>query len=584
MKPEAAAAPTPRSELRAGRRFLRLACDYWNNDDNKWQVRGASMLLLALTLAQVGLAVWINYWHRDLFDALEDRLPSRLLGLVLIFVVVFVLTMAVTALHMIVKRWLQLNWRQWLTGLLLDQWLAHAHHYRLQLTRGEHDNPDGRIAEDVKIATEVAIALAHSLLFSVLILGSFVDILLDVSGSAELPGTSVTVPGYMVVMAFLYAGVGSVLGLMLGRPLTRATNRLQTVEANLRFDLARVREHSEAIALTHGGPHERRRAGRLFSDVGMGWDYQTMAYLGIVSFTTGYGTLLPVFPILIAAPQYIAVVLSLGLLMQAAQAFQRLTSALSWPIDNLGEIARCRASIDRIISFHEDMKWLDRKDREDHHGENHIELHRAQRAELEIRRLHLDSADGEPLLSDFNLVVRHGERILLTGDPAVTVPLFKAVAGLWPWGRGEILLPAGRDIVFVSQHPYLHAGPLREVLAYPYLGAQYEESALHWALECAGVGWLQSRLENSEDWARVLPLRAQQRLGIARLFLQRPQWVFIEEASEAFDVRDEATMLELLHRELPNAALLNISRYGNRVGGFYNRHLRLGPPSGDAPE
>jgi putative ATP-binding cassette transporter len=276
-------------------------------------------------------------------------------------------------------------------------------------------------------------------------------------------------------------------------------------------------------------------------------------------------------------------VLSLGLLMQAAQAFQRLTSALSWPIDNLGEIARCRASIDRIISFHEDMKQLDRNDREDQYGENHIELHRAQRVELEIRRLHLDSVDGQPLLNDFNLVVRHGERILLTGDPAVTVPLFKAVAGLWPWGRGEIFLPAGRDIVFISQHPYLHAGPLREVLAYPYPGTQYEESALHWALECAGVGWLQSRLDKVEDWARVLPLRAQQRLGIARLFLQRPQWVFIEEASEAFDARDEATMLEFLHRELPNATLLNISRYGNRAGGFYHRHLRLDPPPGDPP-
>ena len=573
----------PQSVRGATRRFLRLAAGYWNNGGNKWTVRGASLLLLVLTVAQVVLAIWISYWHRDLFDALEDRSRGELLELVLVFVLIFLLTMAVTALHLAVKRWLQLDWRRWITELLLDRWLAHSHHYRLQLIGGEHDNPDGRIAEDVKIATEVAIALAHSLLFSVLILGSFVDILLSVSGSATLPGTSISVPGYMVLMAFLYAGVGSVFGLMLGRPLIRATNRLQTVEANLRFNLARVREHSEAIALMHGGPSERRHAGRLFSDVGMGWNRQTLAYLGIVSFSTGYGTLLPVFPILIAAPQYVAGIMTLGLLMQAAQAFQRLTSALSWPIDNLGEIARCRASIDRIITF---LKGMERLEREGHakngHDASRIELHRADRAELKISRLCLDNADGLPLLADFDLVVRHGERILVTGDPSVTVALFKAVAGLWPWGHGKIFLPSEQGIAFAAQRPYLHAGVLREVLAYPYFCVQYEESALHRALECAGVGWLQSRLDDSEDWARVLPLRAQQRLGIARLFLQQPQWVFIEEATDAFDVRDELVTLELLHRELPNATLLNISRHREQAGGFYSRHLELYPPDSGA--
>ncbi|MDR0702438.1 MAG: ABC transporter ATP-binding protein/permease [Azoarcus sp.] len=574
MKPETA----PRAKTGTSCHFARLAAGYWNNRGNKWKVRGATLLLLSLTLAQVGLAIWINYWNRDLFDALEDRLLSELARLAAVFALIFALTMAVTALHLHTKRWLQLDWRRWMTGLLLDQWLERSRHYRLQLIAGEHDNPDGRIAEDVKIATEVAITLVHSLLFSILILGSFIDILLSVSGSATLPGTAIAVPGYMVLMAFLYAGVGSGLGLLLGRPLVRTTNHLQTVEANLRFGLAQVREHAEAVALMHGGQCERRRAERFFADVGAGWNRQTWAYLGIVAFSTGYGTLLPVFPILIAAPQYIAGIMSLGFLMQAAQAFQRLTSALSWPIDNLGEIARCRASIDRIISFREDMKQLEREDRENGHGENRIELHRAHKAELEIRRLHLDNAVGQPLLADLNLTVRHGERILISGDPSITVALFKAVAGLWPWGHGEISLPAGRDIVFAAQRPYLHAAPLREVLAYPHTSAQYEEAAFHWALECAGIGWLQSRLDDWEDWARALPLRAQQRLGIARLFLQRPQWIFLEEAADAFDTRDERTAFELLHRELPNTALLNISRHKARTEGFYNRHLALQSP------
>jgi len=310
----------PSSPLRNGRRFSRLAAAWWNGE-RKWTVRGAVLSLVLLTVAQVALAIWINYWYGDLFDALEARALSELLGLAVLFVLIFGLTMGVTALHLHVKRWVQLDWRRWTTALLLDHWLQRAHLYRLQLSPGEHDNPDGRIAEDVRIATEVAVALAHSLLFSLLILGSFIDILLGVSGSARLPGTSIEVPGYLVLMAFVYAGVGTVLGLMLGRPLVRTTERLQRVEANLRFGLGRTREHAEAVALTRGEPFERRRAERLFEDVGRRWDRQTLAYLGIVSFSTGYGTLLPVFPILIAAPQYIAGTLMLGMLMQAAQAF-----------------------------------------------------------------------------------------------------------------------------------------------------------------------------------------------------------------------------------------------------------------------
>jgi putative ATP-binding cassette transporter len=574
MQPDAASPSTPPAVRRdAALQFARMARDYWCCE-RKWTVRGAVLSLFVLTAAQVGLVIWVSYWHRELFDALENRSLSEFLRLILTFLLIFVLTMGVTALHMHIKRWVQLDWRRWMTSLLLDEWLSHTNHYRLQFSSGEHDNPDGRIAEDIRIATEAAVGLAHSLLYSILILGSFVDILLSVSGSANLPGTEVSVPGYMVLMAFLYAGVGTVFGLVLGRPLIRSTNRLQSVEASLRFGLARAREHSEAIALMHGEPLERRSADHLFSDVGRGWDRQTLAYLGIVSFSTGYGTLLPVFPILIAAPQYIAGAMTLGLLMQAAQAFQRLTSALSWPIDNLGELARCRASIDRIVSLHEDMLSLEEQDRQKATGKTRIELQQSPHAELDMRHLRLASPSGQVLLDDFNLHVRHGERILITGDPAVTISLFKAVAGLWPWGSGVISLPAGHNMMFIPQRPFLPEGSLRSVLSYPHSAAHYTEPCLHRALECAGIAWLAPRLDDFDDWGRALPLRAQQRLGIARLFLQQPGWVFIEEATDAFDAKDEIDTLELLHHELPSATLLNISLH-NGLDHFYDRKLVL---------
>jgi putative ATP-binding cassette transporter len=538
-----------------GWQFARLTAPYWHCE-RKWRVRLAILLLVLLTVAQVALAVWTSYWNRELFDALEARSLKDLILQAVVFVLIFLLTIVVTALHLHVKRWVQLDWRQWLTRRLLDQWLSRNHSYQLQFTRGDHDNPDGRIAEDVRIATESAVALAHSLFYSILILGSFIDILLSVSGSLQVPGTGVEVPAYLVLLAFLYAGVGIALSMLFGRPLISATNRLQTMEANLRFGLGRARENAEVIALMHGEGIERHHAERLFADVGRGWNRQTLGFLGVVSFSSGYGTLLPVFPILVAAPQYIAGAMTLGVLMQAAQAFQKLTSALSWPVDNLGELARCRASVDRVVSLHKDMLLL----------EERVYLpvtHRIERRpgpvrELVLRDLSLANPDGRVLLEHLDLTVHRGERVLITGDPMVAVSLFKAVAGLWPWGDGQILLPVDQSIVFLPQYPYLPDGSLRDALSYPRPSETFSTAELRRALECAGVAWLAPRLEEADSWDRVLPLRARQRLGIARLLLHRPLWVFLEEATSAFDPAKEGCVTEVLCSELPDTTLITI--------------------------
>jgi putative ATP-binding cassette transporter len=565
MRPTAPKAP------RLSWQYARLVAPYWHCT-RKWTVRSAIAILITLTLCQVGLAIWVSFWHRALFDALEARSLDELLIQIGTFLLILVLTMLVTALHLHVKRWLQLDWRNWLTEMLLDKWLQRGHHYQLHLTPGEHDNPDGRIAEDIRIATESAIGLAHSLLFSLLILGSFIDILHSVSGSLNIPGTAILVPGYLVILAFLYAGTGTVLGLMLGRPLTRATNWLQTVEANLRFGLARAREHSEPIALMRGEVVEHRLASSLFRDVGRGWNRQTLGYMGIVTFSSGYGVLLPVFPILVAAPQYIAGAMTLGVLMQAAQAFQRLTSALSWPIDNLGELAKCRASFDRVATLYRDMLQLEELASQP--VEHRIVLRHGRASELVLKDLRLLAPDGEVLVENLNVSIRRGERILIGGDPAVTISLFKAVAGLWPWGNGEILLPDDVSIMFLPQRPFLPEGTLQNALSYPRPSDHFSTPAIHHALECAGVAWLTSRLQETDEWDRSLPLRAQQRLGIARMFLHNPAWVFIEEATDAFDPKGEDAMMQMIRRELPNATLMAIS-FHNDLDHYYTRKLIL---------
>jgi putative ATP-binding cassette transporter len=536
--------------IRFVRHVLRLAGPYWSSE-RKLKVRGMTLLLFLLTVGQVGLTVWGNYWNRELFDALEERSVRGVLVQVAVFALIFATSIGVTAAHLMVKRWLQLDWRAWLTERLIGRWMEDGRHYRLQFSAGEHDNPDQRIAEDIRIATESAIGLAHTLVYSLLTLGLLVGILWSVSGSMTLPGTSVQVPGYMVPLAFLYAGVARSWA-DARRPLVRSTNALQTRgELPLRWRAPELR----AIALA--ASRSNAAACARFAQIVRDWDRQSLAYMGIVSFSTGYGGLLPVFPILVAAPQYILGTMSLGVLMQAAQAFQRLTSALSWPVDNVGEIAHCRASADRVLSLYEDMQRLDAEARAPNH--HRIALGRSTRRCLEIQDLCIADPSGEILLEHFDAQVRRGERVLIAGDPAVTTSLFKVIGGLWPWGSGRVLLPKDGEIVFMPQRPFLPEGTLRAALCYPRPPDAFSDESIRYALECAGVAWLATRLDEHGNWEQALPLRAQQRLGFARVLLRRPPWVFMEEATGAFDPRSERLILDMLHRELPDTGILTIS-------------------------
>jgi putative ATP-binding cassette transporter len=566
--PQGSATAPSRPSLRA---LLRIAGPYWNCE-RRGKVRGATLLLFLLTIAQVGLMVWGNYWNRALFDALEQRTGRGVLVQVAVFGLIFAISIVVTAAHLMVKRWLQLDWRAWLTEQLVGRWMADGRHYRLQFSRGDHDNPDQRIAEDIRIATESAIGLAHTLVFSLLVLVMFTDILWSVSGSIKVPGTSVAVPGYMVPLAFLYALAGGLLGWMFGRPLVRTTNALQTAEATFRFGLSRARDRSEVIAFMHGEPAERQGAATRFSQVVRDWDSQSLAYLGLVSFGTAYGALLPVFPILIAAPQYIAGTMTLGLLMQAAQAFQGLTSALSWPVNNMGEIARCRASADRVLSLHEDMAQLDVDGQATMPAR--ITLDRAGDGRLVINDLCIAEPSGQVLIEHLSVSIRRGERVLVKGDPAVTGSLFKVVGGLWPWGAGRVSLPGDAQFAFVPQRPFLPEGTLRTAICYPRASDTCPDANVRHALECAGLAWLAPRLDERDDWEQVLPLRAQQRLGFARVVLLRPAWVFMDQATGAFDPKGERLILEMLYRELPDTTMVAISVHAG-LAGLHHRELVL---------
>ena len=551
-------------------RFLRLAGGYWSGSD-RWRVRLLTVVLVGLTVCQLASPLLINLWSERLFDALEQRSMDRFLAMVGLVFGIIAFNIANTILHLRIKRRLQYEWRQWLTWRLMDGWVRRGRHHQVTYLAGDHDNPDGRIAEDVRIATETAIELGLSLFYCVLLLLTFSGILWRLSGTPVLAvGTlKMAVPGYLVYVALLYAAAGTTIATLLGRPLVRTTNRRQGFEADFRFALGRVRENAQTIALLHGEAEERSRLRTLLEGVRAGWTRQTLALSNVTTFSAAYSVLSVAFPILVAAPRYIAGAITLGGLMQTAQAFQQTASALTWPIDNLPSAAQLRASVERILGLYDALERLDAEPA----GAGRIFVERGAMPMLAFRALSIAEPDGRPVIAPFDAEVAPGDRVLISGDPGAAARLLRAVARAWPWGGGSILLPADARIFVLPRRPYLPGGPLRAALSYPAAPATVGDAEAVTALARVGLGHLAGRLdETDEGWKQMLPLGEQQRLGFARLLVRRPEWVFLEDSTDALDPAGEDEMFRLLGRELPRATVLTI---GNRAALELHHRRRM---------
>ncbi|AWK90078.1 ABC transporter ATP-binding protein/permease [Azospirillum thermophilum] len=542
------------------RRFIDLAGGYWAGEE-KWKVRLLTVALLVLTVGQVVVPVMINLWSEKLFDALEQRSMDRFFTMIGAVGVIILFSIVNTFLHLRVKRRLQLGWRRWLTRKVLDGWLARGRQHQVTYLPGDHDNPDGRIAEDIRIATEMAIDLGHSLTYCVILLISFTNILWMLSGTVAVTvwDTELSVPGHLLFIALIYAAIGTSIAWVVGQPLVRAVNRRQGYEADFRFGLARIRENAQPIALLHGETAERGRLVRLFEGVRLGWHGQTVALGHMMLFSATYSVLSAAFPILVAAPRYIAGTISLGVLMQTAQAFQQTVGALSWPIDNLPRAAEWKASVERVLSLQDALRQLDDEvcGDADHIVVERSDVHRS----LCFHQTSISDPDGKRILLPFDLEVHRGDRVLIVGDPVAAIRLFRAVAGVWPWGSGRIALPAHTRVFFMPERPYLPHDTLRAVLSYPGPITLEGNDVAAAALARVGLAHLIRRLDDTDSWDSVLAVPEQQRLGFARLLIRRPDWIFIEDATDSLDPASEEELLELLEQELPTATLLTIGSH-----------------------
>jgi len=543
---------------------------YWSSED-RWAAWGLLLVVVALTLGMVYISVLFNQWNNTFFTALQDRNNTVFLQQLIRLSWLVGLTILLAVYQIYLNQMLEIRWRRWLTDRYLRAWLAKGVYYRMQLVAGETDNPDQRIAEDVHLLISNTLALLIGGLRALVTFVAFVAILWGLSGTltVALGGFSVALPGYMVWAAFLYALTGTWLTHWIGRPLVRLNFDKQRCEADFRFGLVRFRENTEGVALYGGEADEFRGFRERFEAVATNWWDIMRRQKRLTYFTASYQQAAWIFPSLVAAPRYFKGELTLGGLIQTIGAFSQVQASLSFFVDSYKQIAEWCSVVERLSGFE---RALDRVRIQAATGDG------VRRADGDARHLTVEGVDlhlpdGQPLLADVNLSLLRGDTVLLGGGSGSgKSTLLRAIAGIWPFGRGEIRTPHDSRVLFLPQKPYLPIGTLREVVSYPMPTCGVGDVTLSEALEAVGLPELAGRLDEAGHWALQLSPGEQQRIAFARALVQRPDWLFLDEATSAVDEATEARLYRLVRERLAGTTVFSVGHRAT-LRPFHSRQL-----------
>jgi vitamin B12/bleomycin/antimicrobial peptide transport system ATP-binding/permease protein len=556
------------------RRAWQLTYPYWQSEE-KVRAWGLLILIVVLNLFAVYLSVLFNDWYQRFYDALEKKSSVAFWKEMLSFSWLAVLWMIVSVYRVYVQQVLEMRWRNWLNANFLAKWLSDRAYYGMQLMGTTADNPDQRIAEDLKLFTSMTLGLTLGVLSAVVTLISFVGILWAVSGplNVSFGGLSFTIPGYMVWACVGYAAIGSLITHWVGKPLIGLNFAQQRYEANYRFGLVRVRENAESIALYGGETSERSNLLTHFNDVLTNWWSLVRVQKRLGWFTFGYGQAAVIFPFLLAGSRYLSGAISLGTLMKIQSAFGEVKGALSWFVENYGNIAPWKASVDRLLSFQDSIAQV-RAKTQDAQG---IQVDASNDGKVAVDDVTLALPDGRAIARNLTLDVAAGERLLLTGDSGTgKSTLFRAIAGIWPFGRGRVSRPDGKRTLFLPQKPYLPIGALRDTVSYPGKPGEFSDAQIVDALRACKLEGFITRLDEQQHWGQLLSPGEQQRLAFARALLHKPDWLFMDEATSALDEATEKEMYRLLNEHLPNSTFVSIAHRPN-VAAFHTRRIEIAP-------
>lgn len=552
-----------------------LSLPYFKSEE-KWKARALLGAIIALNLGFVYTLVLFNEWNRFFYDALQEKNYPVFIEQLVRYTVLAFIYVIIAVYKFYLTQQLEMRWRAWMTRHYMKRWLDHQVFYHLELTRyaglkaeQSPDNPDQRMQEDLNLFTTRTVGLSMELLNALVTFVSFVGILWTLSGafSFNWGGHEFDIPGFMLWVAILYCGVGTVLTHYVGRKLIPLNYEQQRREADFRHHLVRVREYSEAIALDRGEKVENQQLNLRFDHVLRNYLQLIDAKKRLTIFTSTFYQASAVFPFLVAAPRFFSGAIQLGEMMQIASAFNRVQDSLSWFIDNYDNLAAWRATTDRLTHFETAITAASRA--------APLQYERGNDSGLQVSNLSLDLPTGERLLAHTELRVAPGDSILLSGPSGSgKSTLFRALAGIWPLASGRVALP--ESSMFIPQHPYFPNASLRDALAYPEPAENYDEATLQQALRDALLPQLVDQLDQVDAWSQKLSGGELQRLALARVFLKKPAWVFADEATSALDEQAEKALYGKLMAMVKsgNGAIVSIT-HRHSVAAYHSHTWTL---------
>ena len=529
------------------RRFWDSAQGFWarNGDHLAWYLSGGILLTIILNVVA---AYCMNLWNRAIFDALQQKDSARVLHLAVIYLPLLATSVLISVMLVRVRMMTQQRWRGWLNNHLVDRWLTNGRYYHLNLMSGDHQNPEFRIAEDVRIATEAPIEFACGVISAFLSAATFVIVLWNIGGTLRLSifGFDIVVPGFLVIAVILYSALASGAIVRIAWRFIPISEDKNQAEAAYRYVLTRLRENGESIALIRGESEERAAIARSLDAALGAWGRITVQTMKTTSISQTSAFVAAVLPILLCAPKYLEGTMSLGAIMQAASAFAIVQYAFNWLVNNYPRLADWSASARRTSSLMLSLDALQKAEC----GLDANRITRSDRGEVAavtLRQLSITLEDGTSLVDEADISILPGERVIIAGNSGSgKSTLIRAIGGLWPWGKGSIDIQNDARIMFLPQRPYIPIGSLRRAAMYPDPAESRSLEEIGDALKKVGLEHFIKRLEVEAPWDQTLSGGEKQRLAFARILLQRPNIVVLDEATSALDPGSQSRLMVLL--------------------------------------
>jgi putative ATP-binding cassette transporter len=553
----------------------RLAAPYFRSEE-RLKARALLIVVVAVQLATVTMTVLVNKWYNGFYGALQDRNFATFMVQIGYFGLLAGAITLLSAAQLYLNQWLEIRWRRWMTRSFLGDWLRDATHYRLQLVAETADNPDQRIAEDIRLFIDQGLTIGVGLLGALVSIASFVVILWQLSAGVPIPflASGVSIPGYLVWVAIIYALVGTTLTHLIGRPLTRLNFEQQRYEADFRFNLVRVRENSEQIALLGGEEVETENLLKRFERVAANWYAIMSRQKWLTFFTTSYTQVAIIFPIVVVSPAYFTGTMQLGGLIQTAAAFATVQGAMSFFINIYPNFAQWRAVIARLDGFERAVSSA----RALGEQQSYVTPVSHETADgLTIEGLSVELPTGRPLMASQDLTIKAGQSTLITGPSGSgKSTFFRAVAGVWPFSTGTVVVPRGAKLMVLPQRPYFSISSLEEAVSYPAPRGTFPADRVADVVRAVGLPDFADRLPEEAHWNQILSLGQQQKLSIARAILHAPDFLFLDEATASLDEAGEAALYALLQQRLPGVTTISIG-HRSTLDALHDRRLTMQP-------